>query len=553
MDKGVTRMESADTKLRNAVSEALKQAFDLDKPADEIVIETPRSREHGDFAANTAMQLARVLRRNPRQIAEALAQAVDREKYGIQSVEVAGPGFLNFTMAQDSFAAAVGQILREKSDYGNGAPNGIRVNLEYVSANPTGSLHLGHARGAAWGDSVSRIMKKAGYDVTREYYVNDAGNQIANLARSLQARYRQALGLEAEIGEDGYLGEDIRLKGKELADAYGDVYIEETPENLDFFRREGISFELDKIRQDLNDYRVGFDVWSSEQTIRDAGLVDNVLARLKETDQSYEQDGATWFASTRYGDDKDRVLRKQDGSLTYLVPDLAYHDTKYGREYDEIIDFFGADHHGYVTRLKAGMQALGNDPEKLHVDIIQMVRLVNDGEEMKMSKRLGNATTIRELCERVGVDAARYFFVQRALDSHLDFDMELAARKSNENPVYYAQYAHARMCSIAKGARGLEPAEDVTGLEHEKELALMKVLTEFPKVVQDAARTRQVHKIVHYIQNLASHFHSFYNACKVIDPDAPELSAKRLALVNAARIVLAEALTLIGVNAPETM
>ncbi len=553
MDKGVTRMESADTKLRNAVSEALKQAFDLDKPADEIVIETPRSREHGDFAANTAMQLARVLRRNPRQIAEALAQAVDREKYGIQSVEVAGPGFLNFTMAQDSFAAAVGQILREKSDYGNGAPNGIRVNLEYVSANPTGSLHLGHARGAAWGDSVSRIMKKAGYDVTREYYVNDAGNQIANLARSLQARYRQALGFEAEIGEDGYLGEDIRLKGKELADAYGDVYIEETPENLDFFRREGISFELDKIRRDLNDYRVSFDVWSSEQTIRDAGLVDNVLARLKETDQSYEQDGATWFASTRYGDDKDRVLRKQDGSLTYLVPDLAYHDTKYGREYDEIIDFFGADHHGYVTRLKAGMQALGNDPEKLHVDIIQMVRLVNDGEEMKMSKRLGNATTIRELCERVGVDAARYFFVQRALDSHLDFDMELAARKSNENPVYYAQYAHARMCSIAKGARGLEPAEDVTGLEHEKELALMKVLTEFPKVVQDAARTRQVHKIVHYIQNLASHFHSFYNACKVIDPDAPELSAKRLALVNAARIVLAEALTLIGVNAPETM
>lgn len=546
-------MESADTKLRNAVSEALKQAFDLDKPADEIVIETPRSREHGDFAANTAMQLARVLRRNPRQIAEALAQAVDREKYGIQSVEVAGPGFLNFTMAQDSFAAAVGQILREKSDYGNGAPNGIRVNLEYVSANPTGSLHLGHARGAAWGDSVSRIMKKAGYDVTREYYVNDAGNQIANLARSLQARYRQALGFEAEIGEDGYLGEDIRLKGKELADAYGDVYIEETPENLDFFRREGISFELDKIRRDLNDYRVSFDVWSSEQTIRDAGLVDNVLARLKETDQSYEQDGATWFASTRYGDDKDRVLRKQDGSLTYLVPDLAYHDTKYGREYDEIIDFFGADHHGYVTRLKAGMQALGNDPEKLHVDIIQMVRLVNDGEEMKMSKRLGNATTIRELCERVGVDAARYFFVQRALDSHLDFDMELAARKSNENPVYYAQYAHARMCSIAKGARGLEPAEDVTGLEHEKELALMKVLTEFPKVVQDAARTRQVHKIVHYIQNLASHFHSFYNVCKVLDPDAPELSAKRLALVNAARIVLAEALTLIGVNAPETM
>ena len=298
---------------------------------------------------------------------------------------------------------------------------------------------------------------------------------------------------------------------------------------------------------------MGFDVWSSEQSIRNAGLVDQVLDRLKEDGESYESEGATWFASTKYGDDKDRVLRKQDGSLTYLVPDLAYHDTKYSREYDEIIDFFGADHHGYITRLKAGMQALGNDPEKLHVDIIQMVRLVNDGEEMKMSKRLGNATTIRELCERVGVDAARYFFVQRALDSHLDFDMELAAKKSNENPVYYAQYAHARMCSIARGAADLQPAEDVTGLSHEKELALMKVLAEFPRVVQDAARTRQVHKMVHYIQNLASHFHSFYNACKVIDRSDPELSARRLALVNATRIVLAEALNLIGVNAPEVM
>ncbi len=553
MDKGVTRMESADTKLKSAVSEALKRAFDLDKPAEEIVIETPRSKEHGDFAANTAMQLAKVLHRNPRQIAEKIAEALDRETYGIQSVEIAGPGFLNFTMARDSFAAAVNQILRKGPEYGTGEPNGIKANLEYVSANPTGSLHLGHARGAAWGDSVSRIMKKAGYDVTREYYVNDAGNQIANLARSLQARYLQALGQEAEIGEDGYLGEDIRIKGKELADEYGDAYIEETPENLDFFRKEGITFELDKIRRDLDDYRVGFDVWSSEQSIRNAGLVDQVLDRLKEDGESYESEGATWFASTKYGDDKDRVLRKQDGSLTYLVPDLAYHDTKYSREYDEIIDFFGADHHGYITRLKAGMQALGNDPEKLHVDIIQMVRLVNDGEEMKMSKRLGNATTIRELCERVGVDAARYFFVQRALDSHLDFDMELAAKKSNENPVYYAQYAHARMCSIARGAADLQPAEDVTGLSHEKELALMKVLAEFPRVVQDAARTRQVHKMVHYIQNLASHFHSFYNACKVIDRSDPELSARRLALVNATRIVLAEALNLIGVNAPEVM
>lgn len=546
-------MESTDTKLKQAVSDALKKAFGLDKPAEEIVIESPKNKDHGDYASNAAMQLARTLHQNPRSIAEAIAENIDREAGGISAIEVAGPGFLNFTMARDSITQVVGQILKDRENFGDGEPNGIRVNLEYVSANPTGSLHLGHARGAAWGDSAARIMKKAGYDVTREYYVNDAGNQITNLAKSLQARYLQALGQEAGIGEDGYLGEDIREKGKELAARFGNAYIEETPENLDFFRKEGISFELDKIRQDLNDYRVQFDVWSSEQSIRDAGLVDKVLDRLKEDGQSYEKDGAVWFESTKFGDDKDRVLRKQDGSLTYLVPDLAYHDTKYKRGYDEIIDFFGADHHGYIVRLKAGMEALGNDPARLHVDIIQMVRLVNDGEEMKMSKRLGNATTIRELCERVGVDAARYFFVQRALDSHLDFDMELAARKSNENPVYYAQYAHARMCSIAKGAGDIKPASDASGLNHEKELALMKVLAEFPKVVQETARTRQVHKMVHYIQNLASHFHSFYNACKVIDPADPELSSRRLALVEATRIVLADALNLIGVEAPETM
>lgn len=546
-------MESTEMRLKQAVSQALKKAFDVDVELEDVQIEAPRNKEHGDYAANTAMKMVKVLHKNPRQIASGLAEALDREAYGIEKVEIAGPGFMNFTMKRDSFAAVVEKILQEKDAYGSGEPNGIKVNLEFVSANPTGSLHLGHARGAAWGDSAARIMEKAGYDVTREYYVNDAGNQIRNLALSLWARYRQALGMDTEIGADGYLGEDIKEKGKELAAEYGNAYIEDTPENLDFFRKEGIAFELDKIRKDLSDYRVHHDVWSSEQSIRDAGLVEKALDRLAQEGYSYEEEGALWFRTTAFGDDKDRVLRKQDGSYTYLVPDLAYHNTKYERGFDVIVDFLGADHHGYISRLKAGMSALGNDPDKLHVDIIQMVRLVNDGEEMKMSKRLGNATTIRELCERVGVDAARYFFVQRALDSHLDFDMELAARQSNENPVYYAQYAHARMCSIKKGAGEIQPADACPDLTSDKEIALMKRLQEFPKVVQDAAASRQVHKMVHYIQALASDFHSFYNACRVIDPDNVDLSAQRLALVEAARIVLAQALDLIGVSAPETM
>lgn len=546
-------MQSIDSQLKEAIQEAVKLAFDLDLDEGQIVVEIPKNKEHGDFSTNVAMQLTRTLRKNPRIIAQELVEKFPKEKVGIESIEIAGPGFLNLTLKKDSFAKVVKEILEQQKDYGNQPKNHIKVDLEFVSANPTGSLHLGHARGAAWGDSCARIMNKAGYDVTREYYVNDAGNQIANLAQSLYARYSQALGHEKEIGQDGYLGKDIEEKGKELAKEYGDRFLEGTLEDLDFFRKEGIAFELDKIKKDLNDYRVHFDVWSSEQKLRDDKEVEKVLERLAKKGYTYEKDGALWFRTTDFNDDKDRVLRKQDGSLTYLVPDIAYHNNKYARGFDVLVDFFGADHHGYIPRLKASMAALGNDPEKLHVDIIQMVRLVSDGEEVKMSKRLGNATTINELCERVGVDAARYFFVQRALDSHLDFDVELATKKSNENPVYYAQYAHARMCSILKQVPEWTVPNSFDRLVHEKEIDLMKTLQEYPKVVRESARTRQVHKMCHYIQNLASKFHSFYNACKVIDPQDQELSDQRLALVKATQIVLADALNLIGVDAVESM
>lgn len=544
-------MKSIDIELKQAIKEAVKKAFDIELEENNIVIETPKVKDHGDFSTNVAMQLTRQLRQNPRMIAEKIVANIESEN--VEKMDIAGPGFINFILSKGRFTKVIEEVLSKRENFGQQPSNGIKVNLEYVSANPTGSLHLGHARGAAWGDSCARIMKKAGYDVTREYYVNDAGNQITNLALSLNARYRQAHGIETEIGQDGYLGEDVKQKAEQLAKDYPEKYLEPTEENLKFFRKEGIKFELDKIKADLDNYRVHFDVWSSEQTIRDSGDVDRALKVLDEKGYTYESEGALWFKTTELGDDKDRVLRKTDGSYTYLVPDIAYHNDKYKRGYDLLVDFLGADHHGYIPRLKASMQALGNDPDKLNVDIIQMVRLVSDGKEVKMSKRLGNATTINELCDSVGVDAARYFFVQRALDSHLDFDIELAKRQSNDNPVYYAQYAHARMCSIQKQAKDIELADSFEDLTDEKEIELMKTLQEFNKVIIESAKTRQVHKVCHYIQTLASKFHSFYNACKVIDRDNMNLSSQRLALVKATQIVLANALETVGVEAVESM
>ncbi|WP_279138584.1 arginine--tRNA ligase [Faecalicoccus pleomorphus] len=546
-------MQSIEIELKKAIQQAIQKSFDLEVSLEQIAIEIPKNKDHGDFSSNVAMQLARTLKQNPRNIATQITEALDKESCSVSSMEIAGPGFINFTLDTNRYSKVIEEILEKKENYGQQPSNGIKVNLEYVSANPTGSLHLGHARGAAWGDSCARIMKKAGYDVTREYYVNDAGNQITNLALSLNARYRQAHGIDTEIGADGYLGDDVKEKGFALAKEYPNQYLEPTPENLNFFRKEGIAFELDKIKEDLKEYRVEFDVWSSEQAIRDAGKVEEALQLLDEKGYTYRKDGALWFTTTKFGDDKDRVLQKTDGSYTYLVPDIAYHNDKFKRGFDVLVDFFGADHHGYIPRLKGSMTALGNDADKLHVDIIQMVRLVSNGEEVKMSKRLGNATTISELVESVGVDAARYFFVQRALDSHLDFDVELAKKQSNDNPVYYAQYAHARMCSIQKQATDIALADHFERLNHEKEIELLKTLQEFNKVITESARTRQVHKVCHYIQNLASKFHSFYNACKVLDSQDIELTSQRLALVKATQIVLANALECIGVQAVESM
>ncbi|MCR1870876.1 arginine--tRNA ligase [Longicatena caecimuris] len=547
-------MNQIETNLKKALADAAKKAFDTEVEIEKIVIEIPKDKSHGDYSTNLAMQLTRLLKNNPRVIAEALQQNLDMEAAAIEHCEIAGPGFLNFKIKNTSLAQIIKTVLAQEDNFGhNETGNHERVNVEYVSANPTGDLHLGHARGAAWGDSITRLMKASGYDVTREYYVNDAGNQIVNLGKSLQARYREYLGLPFVLPEDGYHGEDVRKIAVKLAQAYGQTYAEENDENLRFFKEKGIAFELDKIKCDLDNFRVHFDVWSSEQKIRDDGKVEKALEVLHEKGLTYEEEGALWFKTTQFGDDKDRVLRKSDGSYTYLVPDIAYHKDKLDRGFDLLVDLLGADHHGYIPRLKASIQALGNDPEKLQVDIIQMVRLVENGEEVKMSKRLGNAVTIRELCDEVGVDAVRYFFVQRAVDTHLDFDLGLARKQSNDNPVYYAQYAHARICSILRQAPDFKEATNYDLLTHEKEISLMKYINEFTNVVSDAAKTRAPHKVCNYIQKLAQHFHSFYNACKVIDPEHEALSAQRLALLKATRITLKNALFLIGVDAIEKM
>lgn len=539
--------------LKNAViSSGLCEEFDDDK----IVIEIPKDTKNGDYATNLAMRLTRELKRNPREIATAIVENIEKGTL-IDHLEIAGPGFINLFLNKSSMTGIIAEVLAEKDAYGSSNfGQGTKYNVEFVSANPTGDLHLGHAKGAAVGDSICRIMKFAGYDVTAEYYINDAGNQIENLAKSLFARYLQALGKDAALPEDGYHGKDVKMIAEQLVEKYGDKYIDSSYEDIRAeFRQLGIDFELDKIKKVLSDYRVHFDVWSSETALYTENKVVPTIEKLKDRGYVYENDGATWFRSTDFNDDKDRVLIKTDGSYTYLTPDIAYHLSKFDRGYDYLVDILGADHHGYINRMKAAIQALGYNADQLEIDIMQMVRMVQNGEEVKMSKRTGNAITIKDLIEDIGVDASRYFFICKAASSKFDFDIDLATSSSNDNPVYYAQYAHARMCSILKAAKefGVDIAGEFNLLTNEKEIELVKHINEFRNEVADSAKNRTPHKIANYVHKLAQLFHSFYGECKVIDVEAKELSGQRLALVEATRITLKNALNLIGVSAPEKM
>ncbi|MGL4336118.1 MAG: arginine--tRNA ligase [Turicibacter sp.] len=524
----------------------------------DILLENSKDASHGDYSTNVAMQLTKLAKKNPRMIAEELLSHFNSEAANVTKVEIAGPGFINFFIDQVVFTKAIKSIIELNEKFGESKKgNGLKYNVEYVSANPTGDLHLGHARGAALGDTLCRILFKAGYDVTREYYVNDAGNQIHNLVISAYARYLQALGLDAQMPEAGYHGPDIISLGKLLVDQYGDQFVNKLDENYKLIREVALNYELDKIKQDLKMFGVEFDMFTSEQALYDQDLVKQSIDLLKEKGYIFEEDGAVWFKSTAFGDDKDRVLQKSDGSFTYLTPDIANHIEKLKRGNDKLVDIWGADHHGYIARVKASMQALGHEADKLEVDIIQMVRLIKDGEEFKMSKRTGKAVTIRELVDEVGVDAVRYFFVMRSGETQMDFDLDLATKKSNENPVYYAQYAYARTCSILRQAeeKGFNYVvqDKYDFITHEKEFEVLKVMGDFPIVIADAAAKRKPHIICNYINDLATAFHSLYNAEKVINEENVQKTNEKLALIKALQLTMRNALDLIGVTAPERM
>jgi arginyl-tRNA synthetase len=552
-------VEQLQQQIKQALAAAAVKAGLVEAGAELTVhLETPKDKANGDFATNLAMQLTKVAKKPPRAIAEGIVENLDTAGTDIEKVEIAGPGFINITVRKDFLAGVVKAAFEQGVNYGrSNAGNGEKVQVEFVSANPTGDLHLGHARGASVGDSLCNVMDFAGYDVSREYYINDAGNQINNLAYSLEARYRQALGMDAEMPEDGYHGQDIIEMAAELVKEFGaDILEKSDEERFKFFREHGLRLELAKLQKDLQNFRVEFDVWYSETSLYHNGKIEVALDKLRANGHVYEEDGATWFRSTTFGDDKDRVLIKNDGSFTYLTPDIAYHDDKLRRGFDKLINIWGADHHGYIPRMKAAIEALGYDRETLEVEVIQMVQLYKSGEKFKMSKRTGNAVTMRELVEEVGLDAVRYFFVKTAGDSHMDFDLDLAVSQSNENPVYYAQYAHARINSILRSAseQGFEASlENLELLTAEKEEDVLKKVGAFPQIVADAAKHRTPHRIANYIQELAAAFHSFYNAEKVINADNKELTEARLALITSVKTTLANALKLIGVSAPEKM
>ena len=552
-------MNDISAKIVSALKDVLKETYDLDAEAGILNIEIPKDPKMGDYSSTCAMRLAKTLHQNPKMIAETVAEGLKGKLPEAETIEIAGPGFINFRMKKSALASVINTILDAGDSYGrNNTGEGKRILVEWVSANPTGDLHCGHARNAAWGDSICRLLEASGYDVLREYYVNDAGNQIVMLGESLIARYFEYFGKEYPLPADGYHGQDVKDIAIGLAKQDGDKWLTADPkERLEYFMTEGKERELQKIDADLKLYGVLIESWVHETLFyeNNRARINACLDRMNELNLTYEKDGALWFRSTEYGDDKDRVLVKSDGTLSYMTPDIANHVYKVERGYTHLVDLWGADHHSYVTRMKAALKALGYPEGTLEVDLIQMVRMVDDGVEVKMSKRTGNAITIRELCEDVGVDAARWFFVSKDVATHMDFDMKLARSRSNDNPVYYAQYAYTRMFNILhkEGTPEFRREADYDLLNEEHETEMLKLIAEFPKIVAESAKNRTPNRVCNFCQQLSREFHSYYNSCRVSDPENPELTNQRLGLVSAVMVTMKNALDLIGVSAPEKM
>ncbi|MBO5168111.1 MAG: arginine--tRNA ligase [Phascolarctobacterium sp.] len=539
---------------QKAIDEGTVKGGDLP----EVLLEVPPQKEFGDFATNFAMQSARALKCNPRMIAQAVVNNLDCAY--VEKMEIAGPGFINFYLKQDWMYDMLAGIIAEGENYGNLVSDcKEKIQVEYVSANPTGPLHVGHGRGAAVGSALANLMKAAGMNVSREYYINDAGNQINNLAASVNARYLEQLGQTVEFPENGYHGHDIIETAERIVRIYGDRFLNMSEEErLKEFRTIALKEKLAALKEDLEAFNVTYDEWFSEQTLHDANAIKNACDLLTERGYLYEEGGALWLKATEYGDDKDRVVIRDNGIPTYFAADIAYHQDKYARGFDRVINLWGADHHGYIARMKAAVGALGYHPDQLEVLILQMVSLYRNGELVKMSKRTGQSVTLNELIEEVGTDAARFFFVMRSIDSQLDFDLTLATEKSNENPVYYIQYAHARICSIMRqldeAGIVVMPATEakLNTLTEASELELIKKLGEYPEMLAGAAKERAVHRVAHYVHDLAGLFHSFYNQCRILGVDS-DLQQARIALVKTVGHVIRHALGILGVSAPERM
>lgn len=534
--------------LKQSLIEVLA-SYGLSLTNEDIVIETSKDPSHGDYSTNAALKFAKRLGKTPRDLALALQEGLHNPN--VDHIEVAGPGFINFFMKKDALQGIIKKIFDEGDQYGRSPRNGKKIDVEFVSANPTGDLHLGHTRIAVVGDVISNLLDWAGFDVTREYYLNDCGNQVEHLGHSIRGRYHELFGEPLELDEDDYHGTDLIKIAQSIKDQYGDKYLVDTPESHDFFIHYGIEAELDKIKKDLADFQVHFDVFSYESNIRKGNTIEKTMAEL--ATYIYEKDGAKYLKTSEFLDDKDRPIVKSNGQYTYFMPDICYHYDKMSRGFDLLIDVLGADHHGYINRMKSALMMKGYPASCLEVELVQVVRTFRDGEEVRMSKRTGKAITHRELVAEVGKDAVRYLFAERSQSSHLDFDYNLAMDQSSANPVFYAQYAHARCCSLLSLGGDIAIDETGKGLDNEQEAAILKHLASFPTSLVSFAEERAPHKLCAYIHKLAELIHEYYAKTRIIDRSNISLTSSHLALIKACEIVLKNALSLLGVSAPSKM
>ena len=542
--------------IKNSVDSLVKEEilkFSGDLP--EIKLEVPPKKEFGDFSTNFAMQAAKIFHTSPRKIAEEIKNKISADF--IEKVEIAGAGFMNFYLKSDVIYQELKNIYDAGENFGQlPAKNNQTIQIEYVSANPTGLLHVGHGRGAAAGSAIVNILRAAGYDVESEYYINDAGNQMENLAKSVNARYLELLGREVKFPDDGYHAVDIIDTTKKIISEHGDKFLNlPEDERLKILMDLAYADKLAELKKDLSNFKVDIDVWFSERTLHPEKIQDAIKI-LKDNGTIYEKDGALWLNSTKYGDDKDRVVVRENGVPTYLAADIAYHKNKFDRNFGTMINLWGADHHGYIARVKAAMTALGYDADKLKILLLQMVSLYRGGELVKMSKRTGESITLRELMEEVGTDAARYFFLMRSIDSQLDFDLDLAKKQSSENPVYYIQYAHARICSIFRQTdeAGLKLDGEIKFnlMNSNAEIDLIDKIFEYPEEIEKAAVNFAPQTIAKYAYDLAAQFHAFYRDCRILGVDI-ELAKARLALIKITAHIIKHALNLLGVSAPTSM